>query len=72
MKRKRINEIRGLSLSDIQMKNLVGGTQAAATKACGTKCSVKSTYVCATNAMKECVCGGKTDDGGFKVDKCTE
>lgn len=71
MKRKRISEISGLSLNDIQMKNLVGGTLAPGTKACGTNCPVKSTYTCALNAMKDCVCGGKTDDGGFKVDKCS-
>jgi hypothetical protein len=69
MKTKKINEIRGLSLSDTQMKNLVGGTQAAGTKACGTNCPVVSTYICAKNAMGDCVCGGAYE-GGFKYDYC--
>ncbi len=67
--KKKIGEINGLLLSNKQMKDLKGGTRVP--MACGTNCSVNTNYACAENALKMCVCGGATSDGGFKVDKCT-
>jgi hypothetical protein len=70
--KKKIGEINGLLLSNKQMKELKGGTAWIPQSACGTKCSVNATYICALNAMDKCVCGGSTGNNGFSVGECTK
>jgi hypothetical protein len=72
----KISQIRGVVLSNNQLKEVLGGGPTvpgggSGPAACGTKCSVNANYKCATNAMGSCVCGGATADGGFSVGSCT-